>query len=149
MDMSVSSPAPFSSAAQLSGGLPLIVDLDALVRCDLLAESFFATLGRDPAIIFGMARAALSGKAALKAFLYDRVELDPATLPYEAGVLALIQSARRDGRPVYIVSEHDGRLVGPIGYGESRPIAPNTNPDGSDNPEGRAKNRRTELNVQN
>ena len=41
------------------------------------------------------------------------------------------------------------RLQGPIGYGESRPIAPNTNEDGSDNPEGRAKNRRTELNVQN
>ena len=41
------------------------------------------------------------------------------------------------------------RLVGPVGYGESRPIAPNTNEDGSDNPEGRAKNRRTELNVQN
>src|SRR5690606_31526168 len=41
------------------------------------------------------------------------------------------------------------RLVGPNGYGESRPIAPNTNPDGSDNPEGRAINRRTELNVQN
>ncbi|QOW19981.1 OmpA family protein [Lysobacter ciconiae] len=42
-----------------------------------------------------------------------------------------------------------GRLVGPNGYGESRPIAPNTNPDGSDNPAGRAENRRTELNVQN
>jgi OmpA-OmpF porin, OOP family len=42
-----------------------------------------------------------------------------------------------------------GRLAGPTGYGESRPIAPNTNPDGSDNPEGRAQNRRTELNVQN
>jgi OOP family OmpA-OmpF porin len=42
-----------------------------------------------------------------------------------------------------------GRLMGPTGYGESRPIAPNTNPDGSDNPEGRAQNRRTELNVQN
>ncbi len=42
-----------------------------------------------------------------------------------------------------------GRLIGPHGYGESRPIAPNTNPDGSDNPEGRAQNRRTELNVQN
>jgi len=41
------------------------------------------------------------------------------------------------------------RLVGPTGYGESRPIAPNTNDDGSDNPEGRAINRRTELNVQN
>ena len=42
-----------------------------------------------------------------------------------------------------------GRLVGPTGYGESRPIAPNANEDGSDNPEGRARNRRTELNVQN
>ena len=41
------------------------------------------------------------------------------------------------------------RLIGPNGYGESHPIAPNTNPDGSDNPEGRAQNRRTELNVQN
>jgi len=41
------------------------------------------------------------------------------------------------------------RLVGPTGYGESKPIAPNTNPDGTDNPEGRAQNRRTELNVQN
>ena len=42
-----------------------------------------------------------------------------------------------------------GRLTGPDGFGESRPIAPNTNPDGTDNPEGRAQNRRTELNVQN
>ncbi len=31
------------------------------------------------------------------------------------------------------------------GYGESSPIAPNTNPDGSDNPEGRRLNRRTEF----
>jgi len=42
-----------------------------------------------------------------------------------------------------------GRLIGPHGYGESHPIAPNTLPDGKDNPEGRAQNRRTELNVQN
>jgi outer membrane protein OmpA-like peptidoglycan-associated protein len=31
------------------------------------------------------------------------------------------------------------------GYGKTRPIAPNTNPDGSDNPLGRQKNRRVEL----
>ena len=33
------------------------------------------------------------------------------------------------------------------GYGESMPIAPNTNPDGSDNPEGRQLNRRTEIRI--
>ena len=33
------------------------------------------------------------------------------------------------------------------GYGESNPIANNTNPDGSDNPEGRALNRRTEFRI--
>ncbi|MFQ5448489.1 MAG: OmpA family protein, partial [Saprospiraceae bacterium] len=33
------------------------------------------------------------------------------------------------------------------GYGETRPIAPNQNPDGSDNPEGRQTNRRTEFTI--
>lgn len=32
-----------------------------------------------------------------------------------------------------------------VGFGESRPMAPNTNPDGSDNPDGRAQNRRVEI----
>jgi outer membrane protein OmpA-like peptidoglycan-associated protein len=33
------------------------------------------------------------------------------------------------------------------GYGKTRPIAPNSKPDGSDNPEGRQLNRRTEFTV--
>lgn len=33
------------------------------------------------------------------------------------------------------------------GYGESKPVARNTNPDGTDNPEGRARNRRTEFRI--
>jgi OmpA-OmpF porin, OOP family len=33
------------------------------------------------------------------------------------------------------------------GYGESKPIADNTNADGSDNPDGRQKNRRTEFKI--
>ncbi|UII26430.1 OmpA family protein [Fulvivirga maritima] len=32
-----------------------------------------------------------------------------------------------------------------VGYGETKPMAPNENPDGSDNEEGRRKNRRTEV----
>lgn len=33
------------------------------------------------------------------------------------------------------------------GYGESKPLAPNDKPDGSDNPEGRALNRRTDFKI--
>jgi outer membrane protein OmpA-like peptidoglycan-associated protein len=32
-----------------------------------------------------------------------------------------------------------------VGYGEARPVAPNTNPDGSDSPAGRQRNRRVEI----
>ena len=33
------------------------------------------------------------------------------------------------------------------GYGETMPVAPNANPDGSDNPEGRELNRRVEFKI--
>ena len=33
------------------------------------------------------------------------------------------------------------------GWGKTKPVAPNTEPDGSDNPDGRAKNRRVEITV--
>jgi len=40
-------------------------------------------------------------------------------------------------------------LVSEKGFGSSFPIAPNSNPDGSDNPAGRARNRRVEVVVLN
>jgi len=33
----------------------------------------------------------------------------------------------------------------PNGFGESRPLVPNSNPDGTDNPENRQRNRRVEF----
>jgi OmpA-OmpF porin, OOP family len=48
----------------------------------------------------------------------------------------------------YIISKGiDKQRLSAKGYGESKPIAENANADGSDNPEGRAKNRRTEFKV--
>jgi outer membrane protein OmpA-like peptidoglycan-associated protein/Tfp pilus assembly protein PilF len=48
----------------------------------------------------------------------------------------------------YLISRGiDKNRVKPQGYGESQPIAPNKNKNGSDNPEGRAKNRRTDFKV--
>jgi outer membrane protein OmpA-like peptidoglycan-associated protein len=40
-------------------------------------------------------------------------------------------------------------LIRTAGLGDSKPIAPNTRPDGSDNPQGRQKNRRVELTLRN
>jgi len=41
-----------------------------------------------------------------------------------------------------------GGNLSTMGYGEANPVAPNSNLDGSDNPEGRQKNRRVEIAVQ-
>jgi outer membrane protein OmpA-like peptidoglycan-associated protein len=41
----------------------------------------------------------------------------------------------------------DGKRMTTKGWGEAKPVAPNTHPGGSDNPEGRQKNRRVELTV--
>jgi outer membrane protein OmpA-like peptidoglycan-associated protein len=38
-----------------------------------------------------------------------------------------------------------GYEYAPVGFGESKPVAPNTKPDGSDDPDGRALNRRVEI----
>jgi outer membrane protein OmpA-like peptidoglycan-associated protein len=53
---------------------------------------------------------------------------------------------------VVIALENSGVTSGRItaqGYGKRYPVAPNTNPDGTDNPAGRAKNRRVEVVIQN
>jgi outer membrane protein OmpA-like peptidoglycan-associated protein len=42
----------------------------------------------------------------------------------------------------------DGARLRTEGFGKARPVAPNTHPDGSDNPEGRQQNRRVEIAVQ-
>ncbi len=59
-----------------------------------------------------------------------------------------LSQRRAESAVAYIVAAGiDPSRITAKGYGESRPIAPNTNPDGTDNPEGRQKNRRTEFKV--
>lgn len=59
-----------------------------------------------------------------------------------------LSKRRADAVANYLVSKGIKRSrIKTIGHGESKPIASNENPDGSDNPEGRAKNRRTEITI--
>ncbi len=41
----------------------------------------------------------------------------------------------------------DPKTIKAVGFGETRPKVPNTHPDGSDDPEGRQKNRRVEIRI--
>ena len=57
--------------------------------------------------------------------------------------------SRRRAESVKLWLTHNGAVpaasVGTEGFGKSRSVAPNTKPDGSDDPEGRQKNRRVEI----
>ncbi|WP_164974215.1 OmpA family protein [Filimonas effusa] len=60
----------------------------------------------------------------------------------------LLSQRRADNVVAYLVSKGiDKKRVSAKGYGADKPIAPNTHADGRDNPEGREKNRRTELKI--
>lgn len=59
-----------------------------------------------------------------------------------------LSQARAEAIRNYLISKGiKGNRIVAKGYGHLEPIAPNTNPDGSDNPDGRQKNRRTEVRV--
>jgi 4-hydroxybenzoate polyprenyltransferase/phosphoserine phosphatase len=94
---------------------PLVVDLDGtLIASDLLIETAFSELGRRPHSLVDMLRALSRGKAALKHRLSEPVDFNPATLPYDPEVLALIRQAKAEGRPVYLASASHQRLVGSV-----------------------------------
>jgi outer membrane protein OmpA-like peptidoglycan-associated protein len=78
-----------------------------------------------------------------------KIELSSHTDSVDTHEFNLVLSQRRAESAVnYMIRKGiaPDRLIAK-GYGESRPIARNTNPDGTDNPEGRQRNRRTEFKI--
>jgi 4-hydroxybenzoate polyprenyltransferase/phosphoserine phosphatase len=94
---------------------PLVVDLDGtLLRSDLLFETVFNVLGRNPLSFAAIARAAFSGKAGLKQFLAANSDIKPELLPYDDVVLSRIRDAKAAGRKVYLASASNRRLVSAV-----------------------------------
>ena len=59
-----------------------------------------------------------------------------------------LSQRRTDSVVKYLIGKGiDPSRLEAVGFGESRPIAPNQDESGKDNPTGRAKNRRTEFHV--
>ena len=69
----------------------------------------------------------------------DSIGTDAINIPLSraraAAVLAALQTLVTSGRVTFTAT----------GRGAANPVAPNTNPNGSDNPQGRAQNRRVEI----
>jgi 4-hydroxybenzoate polyprenyltransferase/phosphoserine phosphatase len=85
--------------------VPLCIDLDGtLIRTDLLHESLLALVRQDPRALLSLPYRLFGGRAAFKHAIADRVTIDATALPYNKAVLALIDQARTDGRPVVLAT---------------------------------------------
>ena len=79
--------------------VPLCVDCDGtLVRTDLLHESTMLLARASVWSLFKLPIWLMKGKAHLKQQLSMRVELNPASLPYNAEVVDLVRQAQAQGR---------------------------------------------------
>lgn len=89
---------------------PLCVDLDGtLIRTDVLQESIFHFLKRNPFRLFFVLIWFIRGRAYLKQQLALRVQLDPAQLPINEVFLSYLRAQKERGVPLYLVSASDQR----------------------------------------
>lgn len=100
---------------QVCSSVALVVDLDGtLCRSDTLHEALIAYSVKSPGSILSIGRWLSAGKAQFKARLADRWIVDPATLPINERVFALVAEARAAGRRTLLVSAADQRQVDAI-----------------------------------
>jgi outer membrane protein OmpA-like peptidoglycan-associated protein len=86
----------------------------------------------------------------IKQYAKAKVTIDGYTDAKGADAYNLRLSARRAAAvKSWLVQKGgvDGKRITTKGWGKDKPVAPNTHPDGSDNPAGRQRNRRVEVTV--
>ena len=111
--MEITPPAEYGDApGPLMSDVPLAVDLDGtLVRTDLLVESFFVLIRRNPLYAVAAFFWLLRGRAYLKKQIGRRVALDAAALPYHYELLDFLKNQRMQGRRLILASGCDEKLV--------------------------------------
>ena len=129
-------PPPVAAAAR-PGTLPLCVDLDGtLIRSDMLEEGIAAAAG-DPRLLAAMLRLA-GGRAAFKQRIAALAEKDPALLPYNEPLLALLRAHHAAGRQLVLATAADRavaeRIADHLGLFDAVIAS-----DGANNMKGRAK----------
>jgi 4-hydroxybenzoate polyprenyltransferase len=90
---------------------PLIVDLDGtLINTDLLLETALAFIARYPFKAYKLILWAMAGKHVLKHQIAQHVEVDAATLPYNADVMSFLAS-NAGTRKIYLCSASNEKYV--------------------------------------
>ncbi|MFD1200092.1 UbiA family prenyltransferase [Brucella gallinifaecis] len=85
--------------------VPLAVDLDGtLVATDLLWESVFVLLKKNPLYLFCLPVWLLSGKANLKLQIAKRIVLDASLLPYRQDFLEYLRLQHKNGRRLVLAT---------------------------------------------
>ena len=95
------------TGAEVSGNLPLCVDLDGtLVRSDTLVEGAFSLIG-DRAFLAAIPRLLFAGRAKLKRYVAENAAFDPVSLPYNARFLRFVKEQKEGGRTIILVTAAD------------------------------------------
>ena len=93
----------------------LCVDLDGtLIRSDLLHESVFALLKHDFFSVLKIPIWLVRGKARLKAEIAKRVDIDPATLPYNEDLLEYLRTQQKNGRKLVLTTATDEKFANAV-----------------------------------
>lgn len=94
---------------------PLVVDLDGtLIKTDLLVESVCSLLRQGPLSLFALPVWLLKGRAHLKREIAQRVQLDPALLPYRTELVDYLRAEHEKGRAIVLATASDERFAGQV-----------------------------------
>lgn len=94
---------------------PLIVDLDGtLVRTDTLWESVIGVLRRRPWAAFLLPIYLFGGRAKFKQRIASMADFEPADLPYQDSVLAILKEARSEDRTIILATAADSKIANDV-----------------------------------
>ena len=107
-------PLPDPSCATRDS-VPLFVDLDGtLIKTDLLIESAFFLLKKQPWMLLVMLYWLASGKAHLKQEIARRTVLDFEVLPLQKEFVEFLHNEAKSGRTLYLATASDRCLAEPV-----------------------------------
>lgn len=94
---------------------PLVVDVDGtLIRSDLLLESIFALIKRNPLFVFLMPFWLVKGKAYFKHEIAARVDIDATLLPYQEEFLDFLKNEHAAGRRLLLATASNEKFANAI-----------------------------------